>query len=81
VGGDPTIHLHTIVEAISLFDSLQRTDIDKMKQDQKCVEAVKADYDGYTATIADDDRPVCFYSFIYDNIIYNSFVAFHSNRK
>jgi putative pyruvate formate lyase activating enzyme len=43
VGGDPTIHLHTIVEAIGLLDSLQLSNIDKMKQYHKYVESAKAD--------------------------------------
>ena len=43
VGGDPTIHLHTIVEAIGLLDSLQLSNIDKMKQYHKDVESARAD--------------------------------------
>jgi putative pyruvate formate lyase activating enzyme len=43
VGGDPTIHLHTIVEAIGLLDSLQLSNIDKMKQYHKYVESANAD--------------------------------------
>src|ERR687892_2579381 len=44
VGGDPTIHLHTIVEAIGLLDSLQLSNINKMmKQYHKDVESAKAD--------------------------------------
>lgn len=43
VGGDPTIHLHTIVEALGLLDSLQQSNINKMKQYQKNVESAKAD--------------------------------------
>lgn len=43
VGGDPTIHLHTIVEAIGLLDSLQMSTINKMKQYHKYIESVKAD--------------------------------------
>src|SRR5918996_3393271 len=44
VGGDPTIHLHSIVEAIGLLDSLQLSNINKMmKQYHKDVESAKAD--------------------------------------
>jgi putative pyruvate formate lyase activating enzyme len=43
VGGDPTIHLHTIVEAIGMLDSLQMSTINKMKQYHKYIESVKAD--------------------------------------
>lgn len=43
VGGDPTIHLHTIVEAIGLLDSLQLSNINKMKQYHKYVESANAD--------------------------------------
>ena len=43
VGGDPTIHLHTIVEAIGILDSLQMSTINKMKQYHKYIESVKAD--------------------------------------
>lgn len=43
VGGDPTIHLHTIVEAIGMLDSLQMFAINKMKQYHKYIESVKAD--------------------------------------
>jgi putative pyruvate formate lyase activating enzyme len=42
-GGDPTIHLHTIVEAIGMLDSLQMSTINKMKQYYKYIESVKAD--------------------------------------
>ena len=42
VGGDPTIHLHTIVEAIGMLDSLQISTINKMKQ-YEYIESAKAD--------------------------------------
>ena len=42
VGGDPTIHLHTIVEAIGMLDSLQMSAINKMKQ-YEYIESIKAD--------------------------------------
>jgi putative pyruvate formate lyase activating enzyme len=46
VGGDPTIHLHTIVQAISILDSLKMPNINKSKnkeEDLKYIKAVKAD--------------------------------------
>jgi putative pyruvate formate lyase activating enzyme len=49
VGGDPTIHLHTIVNAISILDSFR---VPKMNnQDLDHIEAVKADdYHDYYST-------------------------------
>ena len=47
VGGDPTIHLHTIVKAISILDSFEKPDISKA--DLKYVETVKSDrYNNYS---------------------------------
>jgi putative pyruvate formate lyase activating enzyme len=44
VGGDPTIHLHTIVQAISMLDSFKIPDINKNKEeDLNYIKAVKAD--------------------------------------
>jgi putative pyruvate formate lyase activating enzyme len=44
VGGDPTIHLHTIVEAIGLLDSLKISTVNNMEQyHQKYVESIKSD--------------------------------------
>lgn len=47
VGGDPTIHLHTIVQAISILDSLKMPNINKSKnkeeEDLNYINAVKAD--------------------------------------
>lgn len=47
VGGDPTIHLHTIVQAISILDSLKMPNINKSKnkeeEDLNYIKAVKAD--------------------------------------
>jgi putative pyruvate formate lyase activating enzyme len=42
VGGDPTIHLHTIVEAIGMLDSLQISTINKIKQFEY-IKSVKPD--------------------------------------
>jgi putative pyruvate formate lyase activating enzyme len=47
VGGDPTIHLHTIVKAISMLDSLGQKDMNKV--DLKYIESVKSDsYNNYS---------------------------------
>jgi putative pyruvate formate lyase activating enzyme len=43
VGGEPTIHLHTIVEAISLLDSLNKPD----RRQFNYIQSVKADSGGY----------------------------------
>jgi putative pyruvate formate lyase activating enzyme len=44
VGGDPTIHLHTIVQAISMLDSFRMPGINKNKEeDLNYIEGVKAD--------------------------------------
>jgi putative pyruvate formate lyase activating enzyme len=44
VGGDPTIHLHTIVQAISLLDSFKMPNINKNKEeDLNYIEAINAD--------------------------------------
>jgi putative pyruvate formate lyase activating enzyme len=45
VGGDPTIHLHTIVEAISILDSFKmpNMNINNKEEDLNYIEAVKAD--------------------------------------
>lgn len=42
VGGDPTIHLHTIVEAIDLLDTLQNPDINKAR-DLDYITPIKSD--------------------------------------
>lgn len=48
VGGDPTIHLHTIVEAIGLLDSLKISAINNMEPYcQKYVESIKSDTYAY----------------------------------
>ena len=48
VGGDPTIHLHTIVQAISMLDSFKMPNIDKKKEgDLNYIEAIKADNQNY----------------------------------
>lgn len=41
VGGDPTIHLHTIVKAIGMLDSFGKTDMTKV--DLRYIETVKSD--------------------------------------
>ena len=43
VGGDPTIHLHTIVQAISMLDSFKISNIGGNKEELNDIEAVKAD--------------------------------------
>jgi putative pyruvate formate lyase activating enzyme len=43
VGGDPTIHLHTIVQAISMLDSFKISSIKRNKEDLNNIEAVKSD--------------------------------------
>ena len=43
VGGDPTIHLHTIVQAISMLDSFKISNIGGNKEELNNIEAVKAD--------------------------------------
>jgi putative pyruvate formate lyase activating enzyme len=43
VGGDPTIHLHTIVQAISMLDSFKVSNIGGNKEELNNIEAVKAD--------------------------------------
>jgi putative pyruvate formate lyase activating enzyme len=54
VGGDPTIHLHTIVQAISMLDSFKMPNIDKKKEgDLNYIEAIKTDnrnYNNYFST-------------------------------
>jgi len=48
VGGDPTIHLHTIVQAISMLDSFKLPNINGNKDELNYVNAVKADnYSNY----------------------------------
>jgi putative pyruvate formate lyase activating enzyme len=48
VGGDPTIHLHTIVQAISMLDSFKVSIPNK--EDLNYIEAVKADNHGRYST-------------------------------
>ena len=48
VGGDPTIHLHTIVQAISMLDSFKISSIKRNKEELNNIEAVKTDnYNNY----------------------------------
>jgi putative pyruvate formate lyase activating enzyme len=47
VGGDPTIHLHTIVQAISMLDSFKMSNIDKKNEDLSHIDAIKADNQNY----------------------------------
>jgi putative pyruvate formate lyase activating enzyme len=54
VGGDPTIHLHTIVQAISMLDSFKMSNIDKKNEDLSHIDAIKADnqnYNNYFSTL------------------------------
>lgn len=44
VGGDPTIHLHTIVQAISMLDCFKMSSVEKNKEELNHIEAVKTDY-------------------------------------
>src|SRR5919109_1035518 len=54
VGGDPTIHLHTIVQAISMLDSFKISNVDKKREgDVNYIQAIKADnpnYNNYFST-------------------------------
>jgi putative pyruvate formate lyase activating enzyme len=48
VGGDPTIHLHTIVQTISMLDSFKLPNINRNKDELNYVNAVKTDnYSNY----------------------------------
>jgi putative pyruvate formate lyase activating enzyme len=43
VGGDPTIHLHTIVQAISMLDSFKMSSVKSNKEELNYIQDVKAD--------------------------------------
>ncbi|MGA9168176.1 MAG: radical SAM protein, partial [Nitrososphaeraceae archaeon] len=74
VGGDPTIHLHTIVEAIGMLDSLQMSSINKMKQ-YEYVESIKADnyINRYNTTLKNSE------SAFYQRRLFNSPQLWNSN--
>ena len=74
VGGDPTIHLHTIVEAIGMLDSLQMSSINKMKQ-YEYIESIKADsyINRYNTTLKNSE------SAFYQRRLFNSPQLWNSN--
>jgi putative pyruvate formate lyase activating enzyme len=74
VGGDPTIHLHTIVEAIGMLDSLQMSTINKMKQYEH-IESIKADsfVNRFNAALNDSE------SAFYQRRLFNSPQLWNSN--
>jgi putative pyruvate formate lyase activating enzyme len=75
VGGDPTIHLHTIVEAISMLDSFQMPNINKNKEHLNYIEAVKSDnYTNYFNTWLKNSE----YAF-YKKRLFNSPQLWNSN--
>src|ERR687895_695377 len=57
VGGDPTIHLHTIVEAINLLDSFKEPDPNQLKY----IQSIKHDYDTYSNSSLHVDSKHAFY--------------------
>jgi putative pyruvate formate lyase activating enzyme len=71
VGGDPTIHLHTIVQAISMLDSFKKNWVNNMK-DLDYIESVKTDK--YFSNSHFDSE----YAF-YKRLIFNSPQLWNSN--
>ena len=72
VGGDPTIHLHTIVQAISMLDSFKVSNPNN--EDLNYIEAVKADnYDRYSTWHTNSE-----YAF-YQKQLFNSPQLWNSN--
>jgi putative pyruvate formate lyase activating enzyme len=57
VGGDPTIHLHTIIEAINLLDSFREPDPNQLKY----IQSIKHDYDTYSDSSLHVDSKHAFY--------------------
>src|SRR5918999_779592 len=57
VGGDPTIHLHTIIEAINLLDSFKEPDPNQLKY----IQSIKHDYDTYSNSSLHVDSKHAFY--------------------
>jgi putative pyruvate formate lyase activating enzyme len=78
VGGDPTIHLHTIVQAISMLDSFKMSNIDKKNEgDLNYIDAIKADnqnYNNYVSTLKMNSE----YAF-YQKRLFNSPQLWNSN--
>jgi putative pyruvate formate lyase activating enzyme len=78
VGGDPTIHLHTIVQAISILDSLKMSNIDKNKikeENLNYIESIKTDnYNNYSSPWRMNPE----YAF-YQNQLFNSPQLWNSN--
>jgi putative pyruvate formate lyase activating enzyme len=78
VGGDPTIHLHTIVQAISMLDSFKMSNIDKKNEgDLNYIDAIKADnqnYNNYFNTLKMNSE----YAF-YQKRLFNSPQLWNSN--
>jgi putative pyruvate formate lyase activating enzyme len=74
VGGDPTIHLDTIVEAIGMLDSLQMSAINKMKE-YEYIESIKADnyINRYNTTLKNSE------SAFYQRRLFNSPQLWNSN--
>jgi putative pyruvate formate lyase activating enzyme len=75
VGGDPTIHLHTIVEAISMLDSF-KIPPNINKEDLRYIEVMKAadDYNNYFSTWRMNSE----YAF-YQKQVFNSPQLWNSN--
>ena len=74
VGGDPTIHLHTIVEAIGMLDSLQISTINKMKQFEYIKSAKRDNYaDRFNTTLKNSE------SAFYQDRLFNSPQLWNSN--
>jgi putative pyruvate formate lyase activating enzyme len=75
VGGDPTIHLHTIVEAISMLDSFQISNMNRNKEKLNYIETVKSDsYTNYFKTWLKNSQ----YAF-YKQQLFNSPQLWNSN--
>jgi len=75
VGGDPTIHLHTIVQAISMLDSFEISSIRSNKEELNNIEAVKAgSYNNYFSNWRMDPE----YAF-YKKRLFNSPQLWNSN--
>jgi putative pyruvate formate lyase activating enzyme len=74
VGGDPTIHLHTIVEAIGMLDSLQISTVNKMNK-MKQFEYIKSvNYaDRFNTTLKNSE------SAFYQDRLFNSPQLWNSN--
>jgi len=74
VGGDPTIHLHTIVQAISMLDSFKISSIKRNKEELNNIEAVNADNYSYFRNRGMNPE----YAF-YNKLLFNSPQLWNSN--